>query len=394
MPKKRIIVVVSFLILSSIVSCGKNKDIPPKYSFVSQSFGGAYYYIDKEGNLVSNNGFQVAGDFNDDEIAYVEAVVIDEYGIKEDVYGYIDSSMEFINGKYWKYRDEGDGFETSDNNDGIYMRSTSRDADELVLMDAEMNELVRVENVNAESIYRCDISDNGLIMLSNSEGYEGFINQKGEWEIDPVFWGAEPFDKGYAVARAENGLYGLIDEKGVWTIEPQYNYIYYNGDCQYFRADIDDENNYIYINNHNEPLNENVYHYRESFGRFKEGLCAVYDETTGLFGYINSDSEWVIEPQFINADDFSNEIAEVSMSVNGEKKCGYIDKEGNIIIDCQFEAARKFTSDGLAAVKLDGKWGYIKTDGSWLLEPQFDDAHSFSNGYAAVKLSEGQEIVK
>ena len=141
-------------------------------------------------------------------------------------------------------------------------------------------------------------------------------------------------------------------------------------------------------------MNENVYHYRESFGRFKEGLCAVYDETTGLFGYINSDSEWVKEPQFTFADDFSNEIAVVSMSIDGEERCGYIDKEGNIIIECQFEAAREFTSDGLAAVQLNGKWGYIKADGSWLLKPQFDDAHSFSNGYATVKLNSGQTIQK
>ena len=47
-----------------------------------------------------------------------------------------------------------------------------------------------------------------------------------------------------------------------------------------------------------------------------------------------------------------------------------------------------------AIVNVDGLLGFIKEDGSWFLEPQFEDARQFSNGYAAVKLKDGQKIKK
>ena len=39
-------------------------------------------------------------------------------------------------------------------------------------------------------------------------------------------------------------------------------------------------------------------------------------------------------------------------------KCGFIDKEGNEIIPCEYDYADDF-KDNLARVKLKGKWGII-----------------------------------
>ncbi|WP_405374373.1 WG repeat-containing protein, partial [Pseudobutyrivibrio sp.] len=225
-------------------------------------------------------------------------------------------------------------------------------------------------------------------------GDMGFINKKGEWVIEPQYYFADIFNNGYAAARNAKGLFGLIDEKGEWVIEPQYNSIYYGFDCSYFRADIDDDDNYIYINIKNEPLNDKTYHGHVSEARFEEGLCAIYDDETGLLGYMNEDGEYVIPPQFTEAYNFSDGIAAVRKEVDGKEAWGYIDKSGNVVIDYQYQDAGNFSSDGIAVVKDDGKWGYIKTDGSWLLKPQFDKAYSFSNGYATVKLNPGQTIQK
>ena len=45
-----------------------------------------------------------------------------------------------------------------------------------------------------------------------------------------------------------------------------------------------------------------------------------------------------------------------------KRKWGYINKEGKIMIPAVLEEAKDF-SEGLAAVKRDGKWGYINTKG-------------------------------
>lgn len=56
-----------------------------------------------------------------------------------------------------------------------------------------------------------------------------------------------------------------------------------------------------------------------------------------------------------------------------------------VIIDPQYEDAFSF-SEGLAAVKKDGKWGYIDMEDSTVIPFQFDYAFSFSKGLAvAVK---------
>lgn len=58
-------------------------------------------------------------------------------------------------------------------------------------------------------------------------------------------------------------------------------------------------------------------------------------------------------------------------------------QNGEIIIEPQFDLAGHF-SDGLAAVKLNGKWGYIDKDGKTVISPQFDQAVPFQNGLAQV----------
>jgi len=41
-------------------------------------------------------------------------------------------------------------------------------------------------------------------------------------------------------------------------------------------------------------------------------------------------------------------------------------------------------SDGLASVNVRGKFGYIDRNGNFVIEPQFDAADSFSEGLALV----------
>lgn len=53
------------------------------------------------------------------------------------------------------------------------------------------------------------------------------------------------------------------------------------------------------------------------------------------------------------------------------------------VIAPQYQDARQF-SEGLAAVKKDGKWGYIDTEGNTVIPFRFDDAGSFNDGYAVV----------
>ena len=77
--------------------------------------------------------------------------------------------------------------------------------------------------------------------------------------------------------------------------------------------------------------------------------------------------------------------------VKQDKKWGYIDKTGRIIIPFKFDGAHDF-SEGLAAVNIEEKTGYIDKTGKFVIQPRFISGFSFSEGLAVVLIRRiGQE---
>ena len=73
----------------------------------------------------------------------------------------------------------------------------------------------------------------------------------------------------------------------------------------------------------------------------------------------------------------------VSIRENG--KFGYINLDGQVVIEPQFDDTH-FFSEGLAAVKIGNQWGFIDRMGKMVIKPQFDNAYFFSQGLAPVKI--------
>lgn len=67
-------------------------------------------------------------------------------------------------------------------------------------------------------------------------------------------------------------------------------------------------------------------------------------------------------------------------------KWGYVDGEGNIVIEPVYDEAKEF-QEGLAAVSMDGFWGFIDIEGRTISEPKYGTASSYKNGYAAVSVN-------
>lgn len=65
---------------------------------------------------------------------------------------------------------------------------------------------------------------------------------------------------------------------------------------------------------------------------------------------------------------------------------GFVDKEGNYVIQPMYEEASSFSKDGLALVRdpNSGLYGFINTSGAYVIEPQFITAKAFSQDRAAV----------
>jgi hypothetical protein len=76
-------------------------------------------------------------------------------------------------------------------------------------------------------------------------------------------------------------------------------------------------------------------------------------------------------------------------AVKQNGKWGYIDLDGNKVIDCQYEEAKSF-SNGIGAVKQNGKWGYINTDNKIVIDLQFDEAKYLNSEGHAFVYSDGR----
>ena len=75
---------------------------------------------------------------------------------------------------------------------------------------------------------------------------------------------------------------------------------------------------------------------------------------------------------------------EVADSISPQKFVyTYIDIEGNEIPQCHYEDAKDF-SEGLAAVRKDGKYGFINTKGEVVIPFNYSDADCFGDSLAAV----------
>ena len=102
----------------------------------------------------------------------------------------------------------------------------------------------------------------------------------------------------------------------------------------------------------------------------------------GKYGYIDSKGKIVVQPQFDEADEFSEGLAPIRIG----DKWGYIDPTSRIVIPPQYARAGEF-SEGLAAVGVPGsKVGYMDRAQRIVIQPQFDKGWPFVNGLARVKI--------
>ena len=119
------------------------------------------------------------------------------------------------------------------------------------------------------------------------------------------------------------------------------------------------------------------------------GQGRYFAEEDGAFYLFNQEGERVVETAFDDAVPF-NVAGPAAVAIDG--KWGFVDAEGEFIIEPQFAEARSF-ANGLAAVRVGDLWGYVEVSGKVVIEPTFVGASDFaSNGVVFVaSLSKDEE---
>jgi hypothetical protein len=114
------------------------------------------------------------------------------------------------------------------------------------------------------------------------------------------------------------------------------------------------------------------------------GLFPFYEADCKL-GYVDARGTVVIPARFDAAGSFYEQLAAVGININGKLMRGFINQAGQFVIGPEFDAAHNF-SEGVAGVLLDKKWGYIDREGVVIIPPRFADVTPFYRGLARVRL--------
>lgn len=150
---------------------------------------------------------------------------------------------------------------------------------------------------------------------------------------------------------------------------------------------IDSGNDILYINRNGDVLlNLNQSGLFFNGDTYSEGLIPAQSrkhDKPVTYSYINLDGDVAIDYEFDYAYEFSSDLATVQIG----KQYGVIDKNGKFVIEPNLNEAMWF-NEGLMSKQEGEKYGYIDTSLNFVIEPKFNKAFAFHQGVAIVEVDD------
>jgi len=233
-----------------------------------------------------------------------------------------------------------------------------------IIINKSMETIVKLEEVEEISNF-----SEGLAVFQNRKGKWGYMNNKGEIEIEAKYDNALIFHDGLALVE--------VVEEIVDTIKP-------NKDEN--TTEIRTEKKKKYFKGYIDKLGNEVIELTDKFAHlssFSEGLAAYSDDFVWGWGFINKKGEKVIRanPDWDDITLFHEGYASVKVNYNW----GLINKKGQFVIPPKYDEPLVI-SNGYAYVELDDGYGFINSKGEIVIEPAYEDvAMKFHSGKAIVE---------
>lgn len=197
------------------------------------------------------------------------------------------------------------------------------------------------------------ISMNNGDVIAKQNGKYGVLNIQTDlkipFEYDELTY---LFDDKY-VAKKDN-KYGIINTNNETVVDYKYSEIIYNKQTEYVKGKNAD-NTYDYM-----TKNLSV--------KFTAG------EETVLNGFICIKNGSDIKYYNNKLEEKSNKdvyTANTLFIIKENGKYGFVDKDGKVVVEANYEDAREQNDYGYVAVKKDGKWGSLDQFGKVVIEPTY-----------------------
>lgn len=161
----------------------------------------------------------------------------------------------------------------------------------------------------------------------------------------------------YYLAK-NKGKYGVINSENETILPFEYSSITYQKEADFVRASKSGQTTEEIYNNKLEKQMDGIV----SDVNTKNGYMKIYKD--GEYKYYNFKFE----------EKTSQEVLTENTLFLSKKdnKYGYVNKDGNLVVDYTYEDAGEFNTYGFAPVKKDGKWGAIDKSGAVIIQPTYN----------------------
>lgn len=200
----------------------------------------------------------------------------------------------------------------------------------------------------------------------------GFVNEAGDWVVQPVWDDADKMRDGLAVVKL-NKKKGLIDETGKVLLEPQFDNIG-SFDGEFAEIELDDKKGLIKKSGAIlfAPQFDKIYDFKDKIAKVK---------LNRKYGFISDAGKILLPAEYDDVDNFRDGIS----IIEKDKLKGFCDVQGKVLAAPAYSKIGSFDKD-MADIQKDSKWGLIQRSGKIIWEPRFNEVIKFNQKGIAIVL--------
>ncbi len=226
---------------------------------------------------------------------------------------------------------------------GIYLYAENEQGTTVYNSDgtqASVNSHIAILNTN---------NDAYKIKINNENGTKyGVVNQEGKQLMEEKYNYVEYLYDDYFIVSNENGKLGIVDDQETVKVEMNQDSLQrIQGTDLVQSTSTESKMTQIYAKSM-----EKICEMSNASIEVKDDFIKVYNETE--MKYFNKEGK-----ALKNIEVYPNNKLFVKVENN---RYGFVDYNGNVVVDCQYDKAYELNEYGFATVKKDGKWGAIEVN--------------------------------
>ena len=198
------------------------------------------------------------------------------------------------------------------------------------------------------------INSDGIV-YQKDKNY-GFMDYDGKIKMNAEYKALKEINTGLLKAKKDD-KFGIIDLNGKVKVKYNYKDIYYDENAGFYVAEKDEYNSDILDTS------------------FKVQLSGILSELNTEKGYMKlkvKDEDKYYNFKF-EEKDIKDILSSNTLFVSKKgNKYGFVDKDGNVIVDYIYDEAEEQNAYGFAAVKKGKVWGAVDSKGEITIEPKYN----------------------